>query len=366
MIYLFAIIPLLFALWLLKEKISSKNGLIILGTVTVVTILTIFIIDRIFWWNYVKDVEYLSSYVTHSKYIERWEEEVAVYKTDSEGNRKFSHYKGEWHDVQYIDITNCGQEIEISEKTYLARKFAWKNERFVELNRSDVYNGHDGDEYVTYHDGNIDHVVPIVCTNTYKNTVRKSGSVYKFANTNLKVYEYPVPSSPYAYHLNCPSILGMTDTPEMIYANSYLQKMNGLYGKMKQIKFWVCLFKDVSIDYGFAQEIKWEGGNKNEVVVCLGIDGKTNEIKWCYPFMWGNEELKQALKDSLMTQKILHMPTAAKTIANNSVRLFVRKQFADFDYLNVDHVSTSEIVTILIFIMIILIAEFIFISKLEV
>ncbi len=38
----------------------------------------------------------------------------------------------------------------------------------------------------------------------------------------------------------------------------------------------------------------WEGGNKNDFVVCFG--SKNNKVTWCYPFSWADSQKSERLK----------------------------------------------------------------------
>ena len=95
---------------------------------------------------------------------------------------------------------------------------------------------------------------------------------------------------------------------------------------------------DVPIEYAYAQQDYFENGNKNDFIITIGTDSKNN-ITWCYPFSWSeSEKLKIDIRDYVLYLKKLDddfytkIPDISKMIEDQ----YVRKQFADFDYLAVE------------------------------
>lgn len=362
MIFLFILIPIAFAFLIYKKEKTSisvgyrtfeKNNilpkyLILFG----VSLLIIYGVDKLFWWQKVKDTEYLVSYVTQSKFYEAWDEEVPCRHPikDEDGNTVgHEHsYDVDEHQEEYIDVTNTGREHYIDKYTYLVRKVLWKNEKFVELNRD--FHKQDGDCYVTNYDNEITHTINIAQAHEYKNLVRQSQSIYTYGKDvdSSVVYDYPALGSIYVNDTNFPSILTTNRTKDFRIANQLLQSENSKQGFIKQIKYWVCLFPDKPVSVAFEQEKYWEGGNKNEFVTCIGYNSKTNKIDWVKPFAWDNELLKQTIKDSVSSIDSLNLIKIVKTITTNGRKQFLRKPFADFDYLDVGHVSFYELLTILL------------------
>jgi len=101
-------------------------------------------------------------------------------------------------------------------------------------------------------------------------------------------------------------------------------------------------------EYGFALQDKWEGGNKNDFVVSFSMnnDGKLN---WVYPFSWSeSEELKLDVIDYMMNQKqIKDFIPVVDQVSKKVADKFVRKQFADFSYLQID---ISNVATVFIWV----------------
>ena len=64
-----------------------------------------------------------------------------------------------------------------------------------------------------------------------------------------------------------------------------IRRVNAFCGHDNQIHVFVLLFKaSEGIEIAYRQRSYWKGFNKNEFVVCLGMDG--NSVKWCQPMSW--------------------------------------------------------------------------------
>jgi len=125
--------------------------------------------------------------------------------------------------------------------------------------------------------------------------------------------------------------------------------LNAKLGKKKQVKVFYLIFNDKAREAGFKQEQLWKGGNKNEFVVCIGLD-KEGSVDWCHPFSWEDDETTRVkVQDYVqstvgsvdMSDIISHTYT---TVEEN----FTRKQFADFSYIKVKATTGQFIWTLII------------------
>jgi hypothetical protein len=83
--------------------------------------------------------------------------------------------------------------------------------------------------------------------------------------------------------------------------------MNALLGRKHQIRVWVLLYRDQPRDISKRQEALWKGGNKNELVICVGLN-KANEFQWAEVFSWTKrEDLKVSVRDYIQAQKKLDL-----------------------------------------------------------
>lgn len=196
-------------------------------------------------------------------------------------------------------------------------------------------------------------------THSYVNKVQASYSIYKHKQVNLKKYkdlpEYPMTVHDYFF---IDRIVGKVPNKkaalkELNKQNAYLNKSvpdpknPGHHKSYKEVNvIFVNVGPDKPRDYGFALQDKWENGNKNDFVVSFSMN-KDGTLNWVYPFSWSEvERLKIDVRDYMLNQKqIKDFKPVVDDVSKMVEKQFVRKQFADFNYLQID-VSTGAIVTI--------------------
>ena len=142
---------------------------------------------------------------------------------------------------------------------------------------------------------------PYVSKHKYENRVKASDlSVFNISVVTdgqadtLGLFDYPEITSGWTY----PTILGV-DVSETTQEN--FMKLNGKFGKTNQLRLWILVFKNKPQNTAVYQENYWVKGNKNELVVCIGIDDDNN-IQWSHSFSWAlsgtlTAEVKNAVLD---------------------------------------------------------------------
>lgn len=294
-----------------------------------------------------RDKEYWTGYGVVAEYYESWDEEVPCThekyrtETDRDGN-KIEVFDGYEHsyDVDdhppYWEITdNNDITIGISKSDFEGLAKRWGNRKFVELHRD--YHSNDGDKYVTRWD-NSDATMEVVTTiHSYENRVQVASSVFNFTDVSdddrksLELVEYPDVDD-----YDSPSIIGV-DAPDRRTADRNLSVINAKLGKSKQVRIWIVLFRDKPLEAGILQEAYWKGGNKNELVLCIGLNPQS-VVQWTYVFGWTPvEELKIALRDFVNQQRGKQVDLGAITpfLERSVSEQWVRKDFNEFDYLQV-------------------------------
>jgi hypothetical protein len=84
------------------------------------------------------------------------------------------------------------------------------------------------------------------------------------------------------------------------------------------------------------QEQHWKGGNKNEFVVCIGVD-KNMKVKWCRPFSWTKKSLPLIrTRNFVQEQEKLDLISTSNFLYGEIEKNFVRRKFSDFNYLTVE------------------------------
>lgn len=301
----------------------------------------------------VHDKEYWGSYVVRAEYYEPWDEEVScrhpkyetrttthtdadghTYTTSEEVFVGYEHaYDVDDHPAswQVVDSLGVGFSIDESYFHQLVRQFG--NKTFVDLNRD--YHSQDGDEYVTEWEGRDETLEPITTIHSYENRVQASSTVCNYEHVDpkdYKLYDYPKVDGLY-----CPIILGY-HAPERANAEAAYQRINAKYGSAKKIRVWVLVFVDKPRDAGLDQEGYWKGGNKNELVITIGIT-KSREVRWVHVFGWSkNELLKIQTRNFVRSQKQLDLVSLAQWLEPEirSLDQPFRRDFREFSYLTVD------------------------------
>lgn len=300
----------------------------------------------------VKDIEFWGNYVVTVCNYEDWNEYIHKTcedcTTDEDGNTTCTTYDCsyvDYHPEYYTMILNSGKEITIKRKEYLRLKKKFGNNHFVELNRN--YHTDDGDLWKSTYDESYEKFEFIATKHTYKNKVQASDDVFNFPDVdtaNISFYElYRYPEIKNFYKL--PAIIG----PEK-YSQGYglIKKfdwVNGKLGMNKQLRVWVLIYENKPYRAGQLQEALWKRGNKNEFIISIGLD-KDGNVQWCYPFSWTEVEiLKIETRNFVRDMEKLDLSKLADFLYKELNEKFVRKPFADFDYLTVEPPLWSVIVT---------------------
>lgn len=270
------------------------------------------------------------------KYYEPWDE--YIHKTCSKSHERCSgsgktrtcttYYT--YYDCSYVDNHPARWESDhgsVDESMYLTAVGLWGNKKFIDMNRR--YHSYDGDVYTTVMPDSANQplsprVLGYSAQGSYKNKVVFSKSVFKFKEVT--------PEEAKAYGLYAWSespLMGVSDT----YANMILCNTNYLYGASRQMSLRVIVFRNKGIESAFWQESYWNGGNKNEFNVCIGVD-EDNNITWVKVISWTtNEILKLEVRDAIIEMKTFQIHAIARYLAKYVPPRFVRREFKEFDYL---------------------------------
>ena len=327
-----------------KYKISTKSKIVTTLVVAIVVSITLSLIYGIIYLIDINaqttDTEIWSGQITSVEHKEEWDEfhpawDETITKTDSKGKTytETIHHKAytEHHKAtNYIEMSDQGGEYVY--ETLDGKKFT---DDFVNSN----------EELEKYYPIGM----PTASFHTYENKVQASYSVFKHKEIDLddydgKLFEYPNEIKNY----NIVRVLG--DFPNFKKVNAEVNRCNTLLNdtnnpnnterkkSYKQVNMILINMGDVPIEYAYAQQDYFENGNKNDFIITIGTDSKNN-ITWCYPFSWSeSEKLKIDIRDYILDLGKLDnnfykkIPDISKMIEDQ----YVRKQFADFNYLTVE------------------------------
>lgn len=257
----------------------------------------------------------------------------------------------EWAGDKSYLVTQTGNNIRISNDYFNnIAKNRWKNNREVELNREKSYDIEtDGDRWVSDWPKTYETAIPIVEKHTYENKVNSSSSIYfrpvsEKDKEFWKLYDYIDPNS----GMQSPTILDKSNT-NWGKAQTYFAYVNGIIGPYKFCRIWVLIFENADRSVADWQKDYWKNGNKNEIIICIGVN-KTKDVQWGSVFGWTHsEQLKVKLKDYVEQKLIKLSPDSlfefAKIVESGVKKEFVKPEFTDeYAYLAVEPSMTAKII----------------------
>ena len=179
---------------------------------------------------------------------------------------------------------------------------------------------------------------PLTEEHAYENKVRNSHSIFKFEDISKKhakelgLFDYP----PVKHNFQ-ECILGRQFSEDV---HRQYEMFNAWFGFQHQMHVFILCF-DAAKGMGIAEKQRayWEGGNRNEFVVCLGLDGDT--VRWCHAFSWMDEPVLSVKAEAYFREHEQLDLSAFCTWLQENVNLWKRKDFRDFNYLSVS-LSTTQ------------------------
>lgn len=307
--------------------------------------LTAGLLHGVFYSIHTSSTEYLGSLVKHIMHEEEWIELIKRTETKTDSNGKsytVTHIEEKRHPEKYYFHTTLNSEIDTDKDFFRYVRNVWglsggevswtgKNIKGGIRYGTEFYmNELDLDEQK-----NPERWVPVSESHEYINKIRVSNSIFKFEKIEKKdaqeagLYDYPQ-----IIRYDAPCILSHKyQVPEEI--DDMFRKFNAVYAPKSEMRLYVLLFDaDSGIGISELQRAYWQGGNKNEFIVCIGMK-PDNEIGWARAFSWADEQTKEVeTAQWLMRQKKLDWKEFHDWMREH-ITNWERKQFKDFDYINV-------------------------------
>ena len=349
-------LPFLVAIFLLlffrKETVWWEYVIVIIPS------LLFFIITRCIMISVNEnDVEYLGGYITKVRHYDEWDEWITRTCSrqvpdgkDANGNTK---YRTEYYDCSYRDyhperwtyFDDEGEEhwLYFKEEFDKIRLQFGTSMNFVDMHRD--YYTIDGDAQDYYWDGNKSKIYTITNKHQYRNKIQNSRSTFNFIEITKKeadtlgLYDYPKIEE---YDQN--PILSKPPVD-----SKSIRFLNGYYGREYQFRNYILLFNNSDIEISELQRSYWKGGNKNELVVCLGVDDSLN-VKWCNAFSWCDAPTLEVRTESYFSEVDSldlegYSSMIIKCLENGE---WERKEFADFDYIKSEVSTTQELILLIL------------------
>jgi len=197
------------------------------------------------------------------------------------------------------------------------------------------YHTVDGDKYETWWDNRYETHIPMTTIHNYDNVIQASNSIYNHEKLDegdrerYELYEYPDMDS-YAG-----PIFG--DGLNREEGRRLLEYHNSRLGPSKQIRMWILVYKNLSIDSAKKQANYWNGGNKNELIICIGSDND-NKVTWCDLITWcEKEDMKIEIRNKVIEIGNVDLVKIVESIIPIVEPKYKRKEFKDFAYVKVNH-----------------------------
>ena len=300
------------------------------------------------------DIEYLGNYVTKIRHYDRWNEyihrtctrTVKVGKTTTVQTYDCSYVED--HPERWVYFDARGEEVYIDKEDFekIKQRFGVE-QKFIDMNRHYYTIDGDAQEYVW--DGVIEKAKTVTYKHRYENRIKSSRSIFKFEDISkeeadsIGLYDYRD-----IYELDQTPIMGIKFPKEQEH---YIRWINGYYGINKQFRIYMLFFKDKNESIVEKQRSFWQGGNKNELVVCVGYEKDSINgisVRWCNCFSWCDSPVLEVETRNWIMENGLDLKKYAEFISLVIEKKWVRKNFEDFNYVSVELSDTQYIAMLII------------------
>jgi hypothetical protein len=325
--------------------------------------------------NLVTDTEWWGNYATSVHYYDDWDEEVPcrhpIYCTrtyecncDSKGENcstcteeyicGYEHpYDVDYHPEYWAIRFDNHTEHNITRYQYYYYCSEWGNNLYkVELHRD--YHSNDGDDMACDWNHKPETSDYLITQHTYENKVQASNSVFKAEKIDtMEIKQYKLFNyDPSGEKIIYGSVLVDKGTLKLYH------HINGYYGSKKQFKLYMCFYRNQSETTAERQHSYWENLNKNEFLVCIGLDN-TNHIQWCKTYSWMDKPyLSTEVEHYFINNNTLDLKKFAQWLPSNIEKYWSRKHFRDFNYIQVE-ITSKQYFTIFIVVLVITIVQII-------
>lgn len=318
--------------------------------------------DTHYWWAYLliaaaaegilylmfflknSSTEYLSGYATTLTHHFPWTErkkttESRTLNGKTEYVTKVSYID---HGDEYLCDLNTGENIFVDAAAFnrMSRKWGTPIEKISVYHPDCVSGG--GGEKMEWNGNEYDTEI-FTLTHRYRNPIKNSNSplrgrrIKKDKAMSLGLFEYP--------NIESRKQKALLAAPDLHYSGKLndidfeLQHLNGFCGAEKQIHAFLLLFPaNAGSEIALKQRDYWKGCNKNEFVVCLGVQG--NSVEWCETLSWMDDQTL----DKEVKEYFRQNPTADLTLfvkwLRDHLHLWKRKEAKDIKL--IEHMTTGN------------------------
>lgn len=312
------IIPILgaFAVWYFNRD-EGLDSLKISGISLVVGVALVLGAFYASYGSAVNDTEIWSGQVTeknrvHGHYSQPYD---CFCSTDSKGNRSCQTCYEDHYTVNWACDTTIGS-------------FTIKS---LDSTSRSVYNTDDPARYREIKKGD-----PVSKTNTYTNYVQAvPNSLFAVIDKN-KANTFNVPPYPDSiydiYKIDRFLSPGFSFTDAKQWNDDISNRLREL-GPSKQVNVIIVVTKQIDPTYVYALRDRWEGANKNDVVVIIGSENGS-KINFVDVVSWTKSEIfKIELKDRIQSIGIIERTQVINAVFDQISKNFERRRMREFEYL---------------------------------
>jgi len=331
-----------------KKKTVIWEYMLILGP----SIFFILLLNTILIHNRTSDKMYKSFLIKEIRKYESWNKYIYKKCISCRTIGKVTHCKT--YSCNYVKnypeykvmIDDQNQEYTISDNNYsfIKNKFNTPN-IFFDLHRA--YYTKNGNMYSNSWDRNINNSFVITKEESYENKTQAFHQLFFIEDIDnaekikWKLYDYPEIDN-----YTQPVVLGKKIDQ---YTNTKLQAINGNAGSKLNLKLFILFFYDQPQKVAFKQRSYWEGGNKNELIICVGVDSLTGKTNWVQSFSWCDKsDINEKCELLFKIGVVPDLKIIANDIEKNVLVYWRAKDFHDFDYLQVEVTSIQLKIIMLI------------------
>lgn len=325
-------------------KVKRKDEFIKNSAIIITILMVIF--NVLFYASYHSSVMYreVRNYhivkISHQeKYSKRVSYTVRIpCGRDKNGNTKYrteTRYRTDYLGPYFIAYSNSGNEFAITESEYNYWKNKWNTEKHIRTIKGTTAafsKRMDGKYFEATWNNEFYDIYPKPEVHFYKNVLRNSNSVFGFKyGGDIK---HPVDNG------NTNGVI--SDISLTASETSEFAFLNALEGGRHQIHI-ITIITTNRADNSLETLNNWGGLNKNELAVFIGVDNNRNII-WCNTHSWmDNSKCEDAIRDRIVMLKIFDA-AKIREIYQNNLKYWNRKQFKDFDYIEVKTPTSSVII----------------------
>lgn len=294
---------------------------------------------------YTRCREYLGSIVTSVNHEDAWTEIVVRHEVrrDAKG-RSYTVTRTDFrrHPEKFYFTTSLGSTFDTYEEFYNYVASLWGTPcHHDSWYHSNIVGGARFGQHYSFSD--IDAVsandpqfwFPITEQGHYVNKVRRSSSIFRYQKISMaRAQELGLHHYPKISAHDAPCILA-GDFTVPYEAEMLFRKFNAGIASAEEMRLFILLF-DASKGIGISelQRAFWQGGNKNEFVICIGLT-PDYRIDWARTFSWADVQQKEVEASAwLMDHPDASWQEIFDFLADH-IKGWQRKQFSDFNYLSV-------------------------------